>query len=112
MGLEQFKQTIEKLNFRLETIIKSMSEENSQAHFTKESKERIEKAYSFLQKFLLNGGKRLRPLLTMLVAKAYGAKEEDSLYDIALSGELVHNSTIVHDDFMDGDKWKGKTNYS
>lgn len=106
MDLEQFKPIIEKLNFRLEKIIKEISKENSQAHFTKKSKDKIEKAYSFLQKFLINGGKRLRPLLIILVSKACGAKEEDSLYDAALSGELVHNSTLIQDDFMDGDKWR------
>lgn len=48
------------------------------------------------------GGKRLRPLVTMLVAAAIDDKGVEALpFGIAL--EMVHNFTLVHDDVMDRD---------
>ena len=49
------------------------------------------------------GGKRLRPALVMMVARALGASEKDALYP-ALAIELLHNFTLVHDDIMDRDE--------
>ena len=53
----------------------------------------------------LKGGKRLRPALLMLVAKALGGKEEEAL-PAAASVELLHNFTLVHDDIMDRDEMR------
>ncbi|MEM2839722.1 MAG: polyprenyl synthetase family protein [Thermoplasmata archaeon] len=48
------------------------------------------------------GGKRLRPITTMLVADAINKSGERSIpFGVAL--ELVHNFTLVHDDVMDND---------
>lgn len=48
------------------------------------------------------GGKRLRPILSLLSAKASGGD-----YTVALPGavavEILHNFTLVHDDLMDQD---------
>ncbi|HEX3073341.1 MAG TPA: polyprenyl synthetase family protein [Ignavibacteriales bacterium] len=55
-----------------------------------------------------SGGKRLRPLLVILSAKAMGAKTT-SVYNAALAVELLHNFTLVHDDIMDNaDKRRGR----
>jgi geranylgeranyl pyrophosphate synthase len=49
------------------------------------------------------GGKRLRPSLTLLVAKAFGMKEPaQSLIDVAAGIELIHMATLLHDDIIDG----------
>ena len=57
---------------------------------------------------LESGGKRLRPLLVLLSAKAVGAKFSDA-YNAALAVELLHNFTLVHDDIMDNaDKRRGR----
>ena len=49
------------------------------------------------------GGKRLRPIITMLVADSIGRSGSAALpFGIAL--ELVHNFTLVHDDVMDKDE--------
>lgn len=48
------------------------------------------------------GGKRLRPLFTMLVADAANGAGEDAM-PFGISLELVHNFTLVHDDVMDSD---------
>lgn len=46
------------------------------------------------------GGKRLRPVLLLMAAEAYGADIETAL-DAALGIEMFHNFTLLHDDVMD-----------
>ncbi len=53
------------------------------------------------QHVLKAGGKRLRPLLTILVARALGYKGKD-IYPLACSLELLHSATLIHDDVLDG----------
>ena len=58
--------------------------------------------------FLESGGKRLRPLLVLLSAKAVGSKFAMA-YNAAVAAELLHNFTLVHDDIMDNaDKRRGR----
>jgi geranylgeranyl diphosphate synthase type II len=47
------------------------------------------------------GGKRLRPVLTLLSAELFGVSYKEAL-DAALSVEVFHNFSLVHDDIMDG----------
>jgi hypothetical protein len=47
------------------------------------------------------GGKRLRPLLVCIAAGA-PPPETDGLVRAAVSVELVHGATLVHDDVLDG----------
>lgn len=54
---------------------------------------------------LINGGKRLRPALTMLVGRSCGVDEE-TLVDIAAGIELLHTCSLVHDDIIDGDRFR------
>ncbi len=49
---------------------------------------------------LESSGKRLRPLLVLLSAKAVGG-DHKKFYNAALSVEMLHNFTLVHDDIMD-----------
>ena len=46
-------------------------------------------------------GKRLRPVLALLVAGASG-KVSESTYRYAAAAELLHNATLLHDDVVDG----------
>ena len=46
------------------------------------------------------GGKRLRPVLTLISASAFGIEKEKAL-DAALAIEVFHNFTLLHDDIMD-----------
>jgi octaprenyl-diphosphate synthase len=46
------------------------------------------------------GGKRLRPILTLLSALAVGKCSQDSVR-VATTVELVHAASLVHDDVMD-----------
>ncbi|WP_444936711.1 octaprenyl diphosphate synthase [Microbulbifer sp. JMSA004] len=46
------------------------------------------------------GGKRLRPLLVLLCAKACGYQGEDHI-DLATIIEFIHTATLLHDDVVD-----------
>ena len=52
-----------------------------------------------------SGGKRLRPLLVLLAAKAFGYAEEDKNstghIQLAATIELLHTATLLHDDVVD-----------
>ena len=48
------------------------------------------------------GGKRLRPILCHLVGRAYRT-DPDSIMNISMAIELLHNFTLIHDDIMDKD---------
>ena len=51
-------------------------------------------------RILSNGGKMLRPMVTLLVARAIGEPNGDSICYAATS-ELLHNATLIHDDVAD-----------
>ena len=54
-------------------------------------------------------GKMMRPILTLLMAKLYG-EIEDSTYYAAISLELLHMASLVHDDVVDeSDKRRGQS---
>ena len=48
-----------------------------------------------------SGGKRIRPVLTMLSCAAAGGRESDAI-EPAVAVELLHAASLVHDDIMDG----------
>ena len=49
---------------------------------------------------LFNGGKRIRPLLTVLCSRCCGRDEED-LYLLAAAFEYLHVASLIHDDVID-----------
>ncbi len=69
----------------------------------KESKGFIRSSYSYLKEFVLKGGKRLRPVLTIMAFKALCDQEEKKIYLPAVGLELFHDSSLIHDDIMDED---------
>ncbi len=50
-------------------------------------------------------GKYLRPTLVLLSAYAMGA-DPDYYVDLATAAELLHTSSLIHDDIIDGDKMR------
>ena len=51
--------------------------------------------------YILNlGGKRLRPVLTLMTADCFNGEVDDAL-DAALAVEVFHNFSLIHDDIMD-----------
>ena len=56
--------------------------------------------YQPINYILQLGGKRLRPTLTLIGAEIFGANSKSAL-NAALSVEVFHNFSLVHDDIMD-----------
>lgn len=56
--------------------------------------------YEPLDYFLQLGGKRIRPLLTLISAELFGSTKENAIH-ASLSVELFHNFSLIHDDIMD-----------
>lgn len=56
--------------------------------------------YDPLRYFLQIGGKRIRPILTLLAAELF-LLEKEKVIAQALAIEIFHNFTLIHDDIMD-----------
>lgn len=56
--------------------------------------------YEPINYILSLGGKRMRPVLTLLAADIFGADYKDAL-PAAIAVEIFHNFSLVHDDIMD-----------
>ena len=62
-------------------------------------------AYDAIRWIPLSGGKRLRPIITMLSCEAVGGRPENAV-SLGIALEYIHNSTLVHDDIIDNDSWR------
>lgn len=56
---------------------------------------------SALDHLLSSGGKRIRPVVTLLTGDMLGADQE-KVVSLAAAVELLHTATLVHDDLIDG----------
>lgn len=57
-----------------------------------------------VQETMLAGGKRIRPLLTVLTYEAFSSKPDDNiLQHLAMSIECFHKASLIHDDIEDND---------
>jgi geranylgeranyl pyrophosphate synthase len=54
-----------------------------------------------LNHLMAAGGKRIRPIITLLMGTMLGAAES-KLISLSASIELLHTATLVHDDLIDG----------
>ncbi|WP_338731918.1 polyprenyl synthetase family protein [Mangrovimonas cancribranchiae] len=59
-----------------------------------------ENLYNPINYILKLGGKRLRPVLTLMAADVFQGSSEQAMH-AALSIEVFHNFSLVHDDIMD-----------
>ena len=67
-----------------------------------------ERLYNPIAYTMALGGKRLRPVLTLLTCEALGGDIAKAI-DVAVGIELFHNFTLLHDDVMDkADVRRGK----
>ncbi|HID25250.1 MAG TPA: polyprenyl synthetase family protein, partial [Thermoplasmata archaeon] len=82
---KRFRREIEEINSALEKFLVDGGPRN---------------LYSAAKYLPLAGGKRLRPLLTLLSAEAVDGEGSKAL-PFGLAVEIVHNFTLVHDDIMD-----------
>jgi geranylgeranyl diphosphate synthase type II len=58
--------------------------------------------YDPISYILSQGGKRIRPVLTLLTAEIFG-KDFQSALPAALALEVFHNASLIHDDIIDDD---------
>ncbi|MEO1031821.1 MAG: polyprenyl synthetase family protein [Bacteroidota bacterium] len=56
--------------------------------------------YEPINYILRLGGKRLRPVLTLMACEIFGGDVKDAM-NAALSVEVFHNFSLIHDDIMD-----------
>lgn len=61
---------------------------------------KLDTLYSPIKYALSAGGKRIRPVLTLMSADAFGDKAQEAIKP-ALGLETFHNFTLLHDDVMD-----------
>lgn len=54
-----------------------------------------------LDHLMSSGGKRIRPIITLLMGKMLGA-DEDKIISLSAAIEMLHTATLVHDDLIDG----------
>ena len=66
-----------------------------------------------LKNFVISGSKLVRSKLAILYLKAHNIEITDNIYNILVAGEIVHNSSLLHDDVIDNaDSRRGKTTIS
>lgn len=77
------------------------------AHYLSDPAPVSEPLYDTMCYAVLNGGKRLRPLLIYTLGIALGSSLE-SLDQVACALELIHAYSLIHDDLpsMDNDDWR------
>lgn len=61
-------------------------------------------AMDLIREILLAGGKRIRPVLTLLAYELAGGDDLSEVMDFAVATELIHTATLIHDDIYDGAK--------
>lgn len=60
--------------------------------------------YIKIKNFVLRDGKRIRPLISLMSYKAVKGTIPDNIILPAISSELLHAGTLIHDDIMDEDE--------
>ena len=55
-----------------------------------------------VQRIVASGGKRIRPVISLLIAGMMGQKDNPRAIDLASAVEMLHTATLVHDDLIDG----------
>ena len=92
---------------KFEMVLERYSErfDNRLVHYleTKLTDENPSKFYEAVRHVPLIGGKRIRPILATLCCDALGGYPEDAM-QWGLGVELVHNSSLIHDDIIDEDE--------
>ncbi|MEE9166017.1 MAG: polyprenyl synthetase family protein [Candidatus Neomarinimicrobiota bacterium] len=91
MNPTEFQSTIRDYRSRIDTELRSLVRSQEPDYL-----------YGPVQYVLKGQGKRLRPTLLLLVARLFRVSEDVAL-PAALSVEILHNFSLIHDDIMDQD---------
>ena len=62
-----------------------------------------EKMASEIKRFVINNGKRIRPILVYYGYLAGGGKNKKAILDASIFAELIHDYFLIHDDIIDKD---------
>ena len=87
-------------------LVKELIREDSDAvdHLIRENLHSDVTLISQVSEYIINsGGKRVRPLITLLVAKALKYSGKDHIQTAAII-EFIHTATLLHDDVVDESK--------
>lgn len=60
--------------------------------------------YEELKTYLLAGGKRIRPLLTVATYRGLSSEKGEDILFPSIAVELLHNASLIHDDIIDNDE--------
>ncbi len=77
-----------------------LEEQTQRSRYSKTGDKYPFSLYDPLNYIMAGGGKRVRPLLVLLSCEAFGGNIQNAI-DAAISVEILHNFTLVHDDIMD-----------
>ena len=93
---------LEGLDARTASIYKPIEEDLIQVEERLHSLSNVATAHlpELLEYVFQNGGKRVRPAITLLAASCY-ARERDLAIIMATAVELLHMATLIHDDTVD-----------
>ena len=56
--------------------------------------------------FLQTPSQRIRSIISLLYLKAHNKKITDNIYSILVAGEIIHNSSLLHDDVIDDAEYR------
>lgn len=84
------------MNKSIQQIIENINQRIGQLNYGESPQE----LYDPIAYIMELGGKRMRPLLTLLAYQLYKPSENDVI-DASLAVEIFHNFTLMHDDIMD-----------
>ena len=55
-----------------------------------------------VEDIVASGGKRIRPIITLLIAGMFDQLDNPRAVSLASAVEMLHTATLVHDDLIDG----------
>jgi len=87
---------------QIKDIYKSVDREFSAANdlIIEQLSSRVPLVEKIAQYIIESGGKRMRPLVTLLTARALG-QDNDNIVKLATIIEFLHTATLLHDDVVD-----------
>ena len=104
--IDSFEQYSERCRSRIQAALAQQLGNNVSEYATAVTSTHLERLYDAMRYSLLNGGKRVRPLLVYAAAETVtGNDQQPALDGIACAVEYIHAYSLVHDDLpaMDDD---------